>query len=229
MNVFFCAPKKIIILLFSGLCFGFYFPVSAQQNDAVLWGSLQIEKKISKHFSIAFFNQYIINQNYAELGAFFFDGSLAYKYNSYFSISANYRFINARNRDNFYRNRQQWYIDLAYIKGYGKFSANLRARYQVQYYGLSLEDNYKSTGIYNRNKLTIRYKLNGYYSVFVSEELFYNLRPIYQLEAYRTFVGLTKQFNLHHKVELSYGIQQQVNLKNKRTDFISGIAYYYRF
>ena len=64
--------RKIIFLVFFLPSF-FSF---AQQKDAVLWTSLNVEKKINKHFSATFLNQYILNQNFHELGLYFFDAGL---------------------------------------------------------------------------------------------------------------------------------------------------------
>lgn len=202
---------------------------SAQQQDAVGWATLSAEKKINQHVSVTFLNQYVFNQNVAELGLFFFDGGINYRLNNHIAVSANYRFIQVRNRDNFYNNRQQWYLDLSFSKGIGRFWLNFRSRYQQQFYGLSFTDNYKPNSYYSRNKLTLRYKISWYYSLLMSEELFYRLANISGFDAHRTSIGISRQLNLHHRLEFSYALQQQMNQKNKRTDFITGITYYYKF
>ena len=201
----------------------------AQQKDAVLWVSLNVEKKFNKHFSGTFFNQYILNQNLNELGLYFFDVGVNYKYNNNFSASANYRFSNSRNLDNFYEQRQMIYADVAYAKGFGKFGLNARTRLQRQYYsGVFNSESFRVPKNYSRNKLTLRYRYNWYWSAYLAEEIFYRMDKS-EISAWRTSAGIYYQFNLKNKVEISYAIQQQDNVENPRTDFISGINYYYRF
>ncbi len=203
--------------------------MQAQQEDAAGWLTLSVEKKLNRHFSLGFLNQYAFNQNYSETGYFFFDGGLEYKYNDHVSVSLNYRLNNFRNRDNFYEERNSWYADLSLSKGFGPFSLGWRSRYQRQYYGGFFSENARSPLVVNRNRFTLRYKINWYYSLFVSEELFTRFYPEWQLTSWRTTAGFSRQWNLHHKVELTYAIQQQVNRKSKRRDFITGLAYYYKF
>jgi hypothetical protein len=205
------------------------FSSSAQQKDAGLWMSLNVEKKINKHFSVTFLNQYILNQNLHELGLYFFDAGLNYKYNDNFSAAANYRFSNARNLDNFYEQRQMFYADVSYAKGFGKFGITARARLQKQYYPqLFNEESYRKPKTYSRDKLTLRYRFNWYWSVYAAEEIFYRMDKG-EIAAWRTSAGVYYQFNLKNKIEISYGVQEQSNVQNPYTNFITGINYYYRF
>ena len=205
------------------------FYSSAQQQDAALWASLNAEKKISKHFSGTFFTQYIVNQNLHELGLYFFDAGVNYKFDNNFSASADYRFSNSRNLDNFYEQRQMFYADLSLAKGFGKFGITARTRIQRQYYsGVFNSDSFRLPKNYSRNKLTLRYRYNWYWSAYLAEELFYRLDKSI-INAWRTSAGIYYQLNLKNKIELSYAVQQQDNVPNPRTDFITGINYYYRF
>ncbi len=203
----------------------------AQQKDAVFWGGVNFEKKLSKRFSVSLFNQYALNQNLAELGYYFFDVGINFKYNDHVSLSGNYRLSEIRNLDNFYNDRQVLYGDLSYSKGFGNFSFALRTRYQQSYYGLSFteSENYKRNKNFSRNKITIKYKLNRIYSFYISGEQYYRWNNKNRTEAWRSGIGVYYQFNLYNRIELYYLIQQQVNLKNPQTDYISGITYYYKF
>lgn len=218
--------KKVIALFF--LVLG-GLNVLGQQKDAVLWTSIQIEKKITRHFSATLFNQYSFNQNVSELGYMFVDAGVVYKYNSNLSASVNYRFAEVKNLANNYEDRQSLYADLAYSKGVGNFSFGFRTRYQVIYYGLNLENNYRDNRKFSRNKFTLRYKIDARYSVYVSEEQFFRWNTVDKTVAWRTSCGLFYQFNLYNRIELFYFIQNQVNRIRPRTDYVSGITYYYKF
>jgi hypothetical protein len=218
------AKKIFFILLYLPAFFS-----SAQQQDAVVWASLNVEKKINKHFSGTFFNQYILNQNLSELGLYFYDAGITYKYNSNFSAALNARFSNARNLDNFYEQRHMLYADIAYAKGFGKFGVTARTRLQRQYYnGLFDGESVREPKTFSRNKVTLRYRYNWYWSFYAAEEIFYRTEKN-EISVWRTSAGIYYQFNLKNKIEVSYAVQQQDNTENPRTDFITGINYYYRF
>lgn len=210
----------------------FVFPlvVGAQvQKDAVLWISLNAEKKINKHFSGTFFIQNIFNQNLNELGAVFFDVGLGYRYNNHFSASGNYRLTDRRNLDNFYEQRQSFYADATAEKSFDRFKLTIRTRFQRSFYGTSLSENvYRQPKNYSRNKLSLRYRINWYWSVMAAEELFYRFDKN-TIRAWRTSAALSHQFNLKNRIEFAYMIQQEDNVASPETDFISAVSYYYKF
>ncbi len=205
--------------------------VYAQQEDAVLLGGINIEKKFDKKTSFTLFNQYAFNENYSELAYFLFDGGLTYRLTRNISFGVNYRFSEIRNLQNFYQDRQTIYGDISYSKGIDDFSIALRTRYQVNYYGLSLQEteNYKSNKHFLRNKATLRYKLNPDNTIFVSCEQLYRFDLKDKTDAWRTGAGISHQFNLHHRIELSYSVYQKVNTKSPDTDYVTSLMYYFRF
>ncbi len=207
------------------------FSSFSQQQDAVFWGGVGIQKMVSKRFSVNVFNQYTFNQNYTELGNFYFDIGFNFKINNNFSVSGNYRFIQSRNLDNFYTDRQRLYGDLSYRKSFGNFSVSFRTRFQSQYYGLSFieHENYKPNRYYSRNLLTLRYKLNYTYSLYVSREQFFHWNTINKTDSWRTSIGAYYTIDMYKKIALFYTLQQSINVKYKKNNYITGVSYYYKF
>jgi hypothetical protein len=195
----------------------------------VSWISINIEKKINKRLSATFFNQNSFNQNLTELGSTFGDLGLSYKLHKNVAIAGNYRFVKARNLDNFYNDVQRLYGDLTLSKGYRKFYFQLRFRMQSQKYGLNFSDTYKAEKNFNRNKLIVRYNLNGKYSLHLGAEQFLRLNNIDKAQAYRFDIGLTYKLNQRNRLDFYYMNQFLVNTKNPRIDFVYGVTYSLKF
>ncbi len=199
------------------------------QKDAALWFGLSVEKKINPRFSVTFLNQSSLNQNLTEVGYTFFDFGLGYKLNSYFTVSGNYRFAKTRNLDNYYNDIQRFYADLTFSKGIRKFYFQFRTRIQTQIYGMDLFDSFRPNKNMSRNKIIVRYNINRIYSIYGFAEQFYRFNMANKVDAYRTGLGLTYKFNLKHRVDIFYLNQFQMNKKNTRTDFITGVTYSIKF
>lgn len=213
-----------IFILFIG------FKSAAQvQKDGVFWLSFNVEKKFNKRLSGTFFNQNSFNQNMRELGSIFGDVGLSYKINKNIAIAGNYRFVKARNLDNFYNDVQRFYGDITFSKGHNKFYFQVRSRLQGQMYGLNLFDTYKLDKNFIRNKLVVRYNLNGIYSLHAGAEQFLRLNQINKTQAYRFDVGLTYKIDKRNRLDFYYMNQFMINTKYPRIDFIYGVTYSIKF
>ena len=192
---------------------------------------INIEKKISRSFAVSLFSQQSFNQNLAELGTSFIDIGLSYKLNRNITFGADYRFIKHRNLNNFYDNRQLLLADVTYSKGFNKFSFSARVRFQNQYYDQIAEENYKPWSAYNRDKLTLRYKLNYYIVQYLSAEIFYPFNNTERngIDRLRGTAGIFYNFNDHLRSEWYYAISQAFNRKTNNTIYAIGTTWYYRF
>lgn len=230
------AAKPFYSLLFPVLLLFSYSCVSAQeaytpQKDFRGYLGLNIEKKLSRSFSISIFNQNIFNQNLSELGTSFIDIGLTYKLNRNISFGADYRFIKHRNISNFYDTRQMLLADVTYSKGFSKFSLSARVRFQNQYYDQITGENYKPWSAYNRDKLTLRYKINYYLVPYISGEIFYPLNNTERkgIDRLRASAGFFYNFNDHLRSEWYYAVSEGLNRKTNNTTYAAGTTWYYRF
>ena len=205
--------------------------VSAQQNDAVGTLALQIEKKITPSFSAAIYSQIAFHENYSETGYALFDLGLNYRLNSNFTLGVNYRILSLRNLENNYDQRQFLYTDIAWSKGKGDFTLNVRSRYLTKFYGshFSETENFRLNRHYLRNKVLLKYELNYTYSVFVATEQIYRLDQLDKTEQMRYSTGVNYRINTRNRFQLTFSISEQVNKKYPDTNYTTGLTYYYKF
>lgn len=205
--------------------------VFAQQNDAVGTMAIQIEKKITPSFSASLYNQIAFNENYSEFGYALFDLGLNYRLNNNFTLGVNYRILSLRNLENNYDQRQFLYSDIAWSKGKGDFTLNVRCRYLTKFYGLhfSESENFKINKHYLRNKVLLKYELNYTYSIFVSTEQIYRLDQLDKTEQWRFSGGVNYRINTRNRFQISFSISEQVNKKAPDTNYTTGLTYYYKF
>lgn len=203
----------------------------AQQNDAVGTVGVQLEKKINRTFSVVYYSQLALNENYTELGYALFDFGTNIKLNSRFTFGANYRVATIKGLDNQFDERYFLYSDLSYNKSFGDFVINIRTRFVTKQYGFhSNEDlNYKDDKHYFRNKIQLKYEFNYNYSLFVSDEQIYRLDLLNKTEQWRYTAGINYQINAYNRLQFSYSINRDVNTRQPDTNYITGITYYFKF
>src|SRR5687768_11202671 len=92
--MFFTMRSKFFRLIISGILF-IHLPLvlPAQQNDAGLWGSINLEKKLTKKWSLHFSEELRLNENFSELGTAYTELTGEYRINKILSVSGGYRFI----------------------------------------------------------------------------------------------------------------------------------------
>ncbi len=202
-----------------------------QQQDAIGTVAIQIEKKINRTYSVAFYNQYGFNENYTELGYSIYDLGTNIKLNSNFTLGLNYRIASIRSDENTYFERNYYYADLSWNKSFGDFSLSARSRYLTKQYGWHTNEelNYKPNNHYLRNKIQLKYEINYTYSIFVSSEQVYRLDIIDETEQMRFTGGVNYQFNNKNRLQLSHTVLQELNRKAPDTRFITGLTYYFKF
>lgn len=220
-----------LVLLVVSIIIILYKNVSGQQKDFQGIVGIGLEKKISTSFSLTLYNQELLNQNLAELSSAYIDAGITYKLNRNLSFGANYRFLQQRDLNNIYHPRQMIYSDVTYGKSFKKFSAALRTRIQNSYYSLLINDTKLTSVAYNRDRLTIRYRCNYYFSPFVYGELWYPINHQIQnkIDRVRGALGFNYSFNNHFKTQLYYSITQELNQPNKKTNYAMGAALYLKF
>ena len=205
--------------------------VSAQWNDAQLWTSVSIEKKVIKSFSVSLAEEVRFTDNINELGEFFTDIGLNYKINKNWRISGNYRFTNKIQLDNSYSKRHRYYFDLSYRRKVYMLTIVLRTRFQSQYKNINSSENGHLPEYYSRNKLTLKYNATRRLSPYISAEAFIPLNnpKVGGIDNMRYSAGLEWEFIKNSTFDFYYMIQQQYQAKNPERDFVAGIGYSYSF
>ncbi|MCX6244393.1 MAG: DUF2490 domain-containing protein [Bacteroidetes bacterium] len=224
--------RKVIPAVFLFLCL--LFPqkgIFAQVNDAQLWTSLNIEKKITPVLSAHFTEEVRLNENITEVGTIFSDFSLSYRLGKRFKIAAGYRFSNQRNVDDSYDKRHRYYFDLGYREKVKPVTFLLRTRFQSEYSNIySSEDGFVPDN-HARVKLTLKFDLNRKFVPYIEGESFFRLnRIVYgSFDQLRLCGGIEYTFNRMHMVDVHYLFRKEYNVKHPETDYVVGISYYFTF
>jgi hypothetical protein len=204
---------------------------AAQTNDAQLWTSFNLEKKLNKKLSAALSEEFRFTENITELGTYFTDLSLSWKISKNWRFGGGHRFTCKRNLDDSYSKRNRFYIDLAYRNKIDKLSITIRGRLQSVYVDYNSSPTGHDPLYYNREKLTLKYDLEKRYTPYVNAEMFLPLQsedPLY-INAMRYCAGIEYAFDKRNSLDVYYMIQREYNVKNPETDFVTGIGYYYSF
>ncbi|MFN6037433.1 MAG: DUF2490 domain-containing protein [Bacteroidota bacterium] len=214
------------------LLFLFVFSLSnkAQVNDAGLWLSAGLEKKINSKFSVSMSPCLRLNENISEVGSYFIDAGSEYKINKHLRTSINYRIISRKNVDDTYGLRHRFYADLSFRKKIKKLTLNYRLRLLNQYTDILSSDDGKIPDYAIRNKFQFKYDTDTKYAPFVSAEIWYRLNNRdKQFSRYRISGGVEVEINKYSSVVLSYIFQRELNASNANTDYITSVGYNYSF
>lgn len=221
-------PVKGIFLLF--LLFN-CIRLLSQDNDAMLWMSANLEKKITPDLSFTFSEEVRMYENVTEVGMVFSDAGLGYKIGSRFRVEAHYRFISRKNIDNSYDKSHRYYFDLTYREKIKPLTFLLRGRFQSQYTNVFSSQEGAKPANYARIRLTVKADAGRKIKPYMYAEPFFwlNAPGGVLFDNMRYCAGVEYSFNRIHMIDLYYMIQQEYNLPHPGTDFIIGIGYYFTF
>jgi hypothetical protein len=202
-----------------------------QWNDAQLWTSVNLEKKIIKGLSVTLSEEVRFSENITEVGTFFTDIGLNYKINKNWRIAGNYRFTNKIQLDNSYSKRHRYYFDLSYRQKFYQFTIIARTRFQSQYADVNSSETGHLPEYYSRNKLTLKYNINQKISPYLSAEAFIPLNnpDVKGIDNMRYSLGVEWEFVKNSTLDVFYLIQQEYQKANRERDYVMGIGYTYSF
>lgn len=205
-------------------------PAMGQVRDAGLWTSVNFEAKLVKKLSLNISQEFRFNENITELGAAFTDAGFSYKLNKHFQFGANYRFIQRHKLENYYSFRHRFYTDIKYSYKIKPFEMSWRIRFQDQISDIGRASDGGIPEYYFRNKLGLKLDLDKSYKPYISFELFspLNYPRINAVDGIRGVAGVEYDFSKHHKIDVYYMIQRELNVSNPETDFVVGLGYFYK-
>ena len=203
----------------------------AQEKDAGLWLSVNVEKKVTPLFSALFSEELRMDENISEAGTIFSDIGLQYKAGKHLKFAAMYRYSKKRLPDDSYDTKWSQYIDIAYKQDIKSFALNLRMRYQLKNSELLSSSEGSSAANLLIPKLTIKFDTGKSYKPYVFAEPYYNLSAPSEkvLEQLRFCAGVEYTFNRMHALDLHYIIQNKYTSNQPSADFVIGIDYAFTF
>lgn len=224
--------KIVRLLMFLAFTAGLLLstPLMSQVNDAGLWTSMSFDAKVVKKLSLTLSQEFRFNENITELGTSFTESGLTYKLNKHLQIAVNYRFTQQRKLNNYYTLRNRFYADFKYNHKIKPFALSWRARFQNQIADLGRASDGGVPEYYFRNKLSAKWDFNKPFEPYISFELFSPLKfpRTHAFDNMRGTAGVEYEFSKHHKIDVYYMIQRELNVSNPETDFIIGLGYAYK-
>lgn len=219
----------------------FAFPLRAQYsvNDAQLWENIDLSKNLTRSLGLRFSHEGRFTNNDSRLTYYFEDIGMEYKtYFHHISIMADYVFIRKLTSKSFaqeyWDTRHQYYVALTWSKKLGRFKLHDRQMIMGQVKDVHSSVDGKIPDYYLRNKFSVKYKFNYYWSVYVAEELYWHMvtpQPdaLPHINRVRYFVGGYYKANEKNEFELYYLFEQHMHIVNPNHNFILGVGYSYSF
>ncbi|HNQ12557.1 MAG TPA: DUF2490 domain-containing protein [Bacteroidia bacterium] len=203
----------------------------AQVNDAGLWASVQVEKKITRKVSVQLSQEFRWYENISELGTLNSDLGVSYRLHKAVAVSLNYRFSQKKQVDDFYCTRHRYYADLQLRQSINKFTFILRTRYQMQFSQVYSSEDGSVPSYMFRNKFTARYKINKKIEPFIAAEWYLQSKNAEgnDLDKVRFSGGAEYKINRAHSIEFYYLYQKEMDENNPVSDYVTGIGYSFSF
>jgi hypothetical protein len=203
----------------------------AQTNDFQTWSSAGIKTDISKSFTVGFQTQLRLTDYSTRVGSILLEPEVGFRVNKYLKLGLGYRFTIRPGNDHINKTVHRLNLDVEGKKKFGNLGLSLRLRIQQGFQDPYVNENRApySAPTYNRNKLSVEYKVSKLWTPFVEGELFFPLTdPRHRgLDRYRFTVGSAFNLKNRNAVDVFFRVQQEVNTANPQTAYILGLGYTY--
>ncbi|NPD46857.1 MULTISPECIES: DUF2490 domain-containing protein [unclassified Lentimicrobium] len=200
--------KYLSILLFVMIGFVIAFPVTAQEEDFQIWGDISAKYKINKKFRLDTQLGIRTRENSELLKQYHWDLGVKYKLNKRFSLGTRYRFID------YYEfgktSIHRWNLDLVYDNKFGRFSYDIRGRYQQQWFYSNYKQEYSEQLFRSKFELSYDVRKNKI-EPFIAIEHYLGLNgELKWLTAQMRYtIGASYPINKWSDLSLAYRIQRE--------------------
>lgn len=222
--------KKIIVFLFI-IC-GFVIHAFAQStNDAGLWTTFNVNKKLKKNLSIFLTEEYRLRENFSRTNLFYTDLGVEVKPLNFLKVSLAYRTIQKYLNDNTFSFRHRLMLNITLKHKFGNFGLSYRQRLQSEVRNVYSSDNGSIPEWYSRNKFELKYDLNKPVTPYIATEFRYQINNPRAPEInglwhrVRYVAGLDYKVSDKHSFGLYYLIQQEFNIAAPQNLYIVGLEY----
>jgi hypothetical protein len=203
--------NKVLLSIALLFVFGFWRS-QTNSDDAQLWLSLKLEKRITDHFGV-FLNlkgRAVNNAMVPGRGAA--DLELFYKFSKNIKIQGGYVYVQKLRQNGTYRTLHQLRASVILKKDVRRWSFIYRNMLQARTRSfMEASDNYNFY-YYDRNKLTLKYELNKRFSLYGAEEVYIPLNnpQVKGLSRSRSFLGTLMNVTKRQQLELYFMYQVQL-------------------
>jgi hypothetical protein len=221
---------RFLVFLIFPISFLYCTPLMGQEKDAGLWTSFSFEAKVVKKMTASLEQGFRFNENISELGQIYTEAGVDYKLSKHFGVAASYRFIQKRQVEDYYSYINRFSFAVKYEKKWKPYQLKFKSSLQDEYADIGRAPDGGIPEYYWRNKLSFSREMDKPYSPYISAELFspLNYPRTYLFDNVRITAGVEYAFTKHHKIELYYMIQKEINVSYPETDFILGFGYAYK-
>lgn len=229
----------MVLLLF------FYLSNNAQvyYDDAQVWYHLSLEKKLGKNFDVRFKHQGRFVNDVSQYGQGYAKIGVGYKISKNIKVYADYVNTQRKKNADYYKTRHRFNLALVLKKEVGYWTFSYRNMLQCTYKSPFRSDDGYIPYLYDRNKITIKYKANKRFEFYVSEEVHIPLNnpTVKGLSRSRTVAGVFIKTRKNQGIDLYYLYQMQlqnsdwydqdISTRNNflKRKFVVGIGYEIKF
>jgi len=202
--------KKIISLTL--LLFSLNALSQEYYEDARLWVNIDLEKKISKKFSIHLDQKNRFDNNMSRFELSYAKAGISYKINKHIKILGGYAFRVKLKKTDALSYRHQIYAAVVFSKEIKRWKFMFRNLVQVQYRDIYTDEEGLTARYYDRNKITVKYEATKRYSFYLSEEvnIIINNPQATCLRRSRSSAGMFIKTCKHQELELYFSFQAQL-------------------
>lgn len=196
-------------------------------DDAAVWVGFNLEKKLTDKIYLQLSQQNRITENVSTYGRGNIDVGVTYRFTKNIRLMGDYVYLKRPNPDHSFTNEHRLYAALVLKKEVGRWDFSYRNMVQMRMKNIYTSEEGKIPQYFERNKLSVKYQLNKYFSPYVSGELFYpfNQTKNKRLKKVRTTIGLDYKINRKTNVEVYFLYQHELNAFNSTNrDFVYGVS-----
>jgi hypothetical protein len=227
-------------IIFPVLVFLFFFceKLPAQKsvnNDAQFWENINAEKSLSRNFTARFSHEGRFTSNDSRLTYFYGDFGAEYQIpKTHFGIMLDYVFIRKLSQKlqmpEYWSTRHQFYTAITWKHKFGKAELHDRQMILAQVKDVRSSADGKIPDWYLRNKITVKYNFNYYWSAYAAEELYWHMitpspDALPHTNRMRYFIGGFYKPNRRNEFELYYLVEQHMHINNPNHNFVIGAGY----
>jgi len=199
------------------------FAKSQVVNDAKLWTSVSISKKVND-FQFSFEEAWRLDENFTHTDKIFTELGAEYKVIKRLYLGVGYRF----NKENNYEDQTHIInhrIDFGITYKYKIKKIRLAARTKLQTKSAPPND---INPTYWRNKLTVSTSLKKVFTPYMAYEFFYQFNNQQVITRNRFALGTKYAFNKKSSIKFFYLFENRFNTNNLKHNHIWGIGYRYQ-
>jgi len=208
----------------------FFCNTAAQVNDAGLWASVSLEKKLNKRWEAGLSNEFRFNENITEIGTIYNELSLSHRFSKSLEISGAYRNIFKRQLDDNYSRRHRFLVNVTARKKMGRITPAARLRYQSQYSDINRSENWRQPSNTIRTRISAKYDTGKRYTPSLSAETFYDVSNPegWLFSGYRLQGAFTYELSKKSAIEAGYVFDREVNVRNPETRYIISLGWTFK-